>query len=138
MPAQRHAIAAAFRDRRGVLRLGMAIALCSLAGHVAATGPAHVELVYVREAGCPWCRAFDERIGPVYPRTEEGQRAPLRDIDRGDAALGAYQLKTPVIWSPTFVLVVDRVEVGRIEGYPGEEFFWARLGKLLARLPPAP
>jgi hypothetical protein len=27
--------------------------------------------------------------------------------------------------------VTDNVEIGRIEGYPGEEFFFARLAKLI-------
>ncbi|MGZ8368816.1 MAG: hypothetical protein ACXW3Q_08370 [Rhodoplanes sp.] len=33
--------------------------------------------------------------------------------------------------TPTFVLVTDNVEIGRIEDYPGEEFFFARLAKLI-------
>jgi hypothetical protein len=27
-------------------------------------------------------------------------------------------------FTPTFVLVVDGVEANRLEGYPGEDFFW--------------
>ena len=97
-----------------------------------------VELVYVREIGCPWCKAFDERIGPIYPRSAEGKRAPIREIYKRDEALKAYRLATPVIYSPTFILTVDRAEIGRIEGYPGEDFFWGRLDRLLDKLPPAP
>ena len=37
--------------------------------------------------------------------------------------------------APTFVLVEDGRELGRIEGYPGEDFFWGLLGKLLEKLP---
>ena len=38
-------------------------------------------------------------------------------------------------FTPTFVLVEDGKEIGRIEGYPGEDFFWPMLGALLDRLP---
>jgi hypothetical protein len=112
--------------------------LLVLAGWVwlaAAEAQTRVELVYVREAGCPWCRLFDRQIGPVYDKTEEGRIAPLRDLDRRDPALVAYRLASPVLYSPTFVLVLDGAELGRIEGYPGEDFFWGRLGRLIERLP---
>ena len=33
------------------------------------------------------------------------------------------------------MLVENGKEVGRIEGYPGDEFFWVRLDNLLAMLP---
>jgi thioredoxin-related protein len=38
----------------------------------------------------------------------------------------------PVNFTPTFILMDDGQELGRIEGYPGENFFWAVLEKLLA------
>ena len=34
-------------------------------------------------------------------------------------------------FTPTFILVNDGAELGRIEGYLGEDFFWALLGMLL-------
>jgi hypothetical protein len=36
-------------------------------------------------------------------------------------------------FTPTFILVVDGRETGRIEGYPGEDFFWGLLGQMLAQ-----
>ena len=45
----------------------------------------------------------------------------------------------PIRYTPTFVLAEDGQEVGRIEGYPGDEFFWVRLENLLTQAPqPAP
>ena len=35
----------------------------------------------------------------------------------------------PIRYTPTFVLAEDGKEVGRIEGYPGDEFFWVAAGK---------
>ena len=34
------------------------------------------------------------------------------------------------------MLVENGQEVGRIEGYPGDEFFWGLLERLLEQLPP--
>ena len=42
-------------------------------------------------------------------------------------------LARPVVYSPTFVLVVEGSEVGRLEGYAGEDFFWGLLGMMLDR-----
>ena len=38
---------------------------------------------------------------------------------------------TRPVFTPTFVLVEDGKELGRIEGYAGDEFFWFLLGRLL-------
>ena len=40
-------------------------------------------------------------------------------------------LKSAIRYTPTFVLVEDGQEKARIEGYPGEFFFWPRLENLL-------
>jgi hypothetical protein len=34
------------------------------------------ELIMFEQAGCAWCGAFNREIGPIYPNTVEGQRAP--------------------------------------------------------------
>lgn len=93
-------------------------------------------LLYVREAGCPWCRQWDQRIGPIYPNTKEARRAPLREIDRRDPALAGLGLVAPILYTPTFVLLVGGREAGRIEGFAGEDFFWGQLERLMAKAPP--
>ena len=39
-------------------------------------------------------------------------------------------------FTPTFAVVENGWEVGRIRGYPGDDFFWGLLGQILARLAP--
>ena len=39
--------------------------------------------------------------------------------------------KRPLAFTPTFVLMVDGVEISRIEGYPGEDFFWGLLEQMM-------
>ena len=81
------------------------------------------------------CAAWTREIGPIYPKTDVGPRAPLRmvDIKRDRPNIS---LKTPVIYTPTFVLAEQGREVGRIEGYAGDQFFWGQLENLMQQLPP--
>lgn len=93
------------------------------------------ELVMFETDGCPWCLRWHQEIGPGYPRSEEGRRAPLRVLKSGDhAATVGIALTAPVTLSPTFVLVDKGREVGRIVGYPGSEFFYGLLAPLLRKL----
>ena len=95
------------------------------------------ELVMFEEAGCSWCAVWDEEIAPIYPKTPEGKIAPLRRVDlHGSRPEDLRKLKG-IRYTPTFVLVVGGQEIGRIQGYPGEDFFWGLLGKLIAQLAPA-
>jgi thioredoxin-related protein len=92
---------------------------------------AAAELVMFRRAGCPYCAAWDRAIGPVYPKTDIGKRLPLRQVDLDRSADGKVALVSPVRFTPTFVLVDQGRELGRLEGYPGEDFFWSLLERLL-------
>jgi len=91
------------------------------------------ELLMFEERHCPWCERWNDEIGVVFDRTDEGKRAPLRRIDVHDRAPSDVRLLAAVNFTPTFVLAVDGREVGRIEGYPGESFFWPMLADLLDR-----
>jgi hypothetical protein len=114
---------------------GITLAACLLWTGCAAAA----ELVMFRLPGCPWCAAWDRDIGPVYPKTEIGRNIPIRFADLNRSADAGILLRDPVRYSPTFVLVDGGREIGRIEGYPGEDFFWDLLDNLVRRLPsPAP
>ncbi len=89
----------------------------------------------VEQQGCPWCERWHAEIGPVYPKTAEGRRLPLRIIQRAEGLPDAIAFETGVAFTPTFIAVACGREVGRITGYPGEEFFWALLADLVAALP---
>jgi len=89
------------------------------------------ELIMYRSAGCPYCAAWDRAIGPIYEKTDIGRRTPLRHVDVGSRSQPAIALKSPVRFTPTFVLVHEGRELGRIEGYPGEDFFWGLLERLM-------
>lgn len=91
------------------------------------------ELVMFERSGCIWCVRWHSEIGGIYDRTPEGLRAPLRRVGVRDEP--GFALEQPVIFTPTFVLVENGREVGRITGYPGQDAFWGLLGKLLPAKP---
>jgi hypothetical protein len=90
-----------------------------------------VELVMVEQAGCYHCVEWKKTIGPIYPKTAEGAYAPLRMVSRADAPPPGVTLARPVNFTPTFILVEDGRELARIEGHPGEDFFWGLLDMML-------
>ncbi len=97
----------------------------------AALPAAALDLVMVDRAGCVYCERWKDEIGPIYPKTEVGQAAPLTIVSIGDAPPDGVTFARKVLFTPTFILVDDGQEVGRIEGYPGEDFFWGLLEKML-------
>lgn len=126
-----------------ILRLFSALALAlflipSLAGRpVAQEASARFDpaltLVMMEEVGCRWCAAWNGEIAPIYPKTPEGQAAPLTRLDIHDPLPAGLTLKRAAFYTPTFILVRDGTELARIEGYPGEDFFWGLLGMMLKK-----
>lgn len=88
-------------------------------------------LVMVEEHGCVWCARWNAEIAPIYPKTSEGKAAPLRRLDINQTMPAELSFKGKLHFTPTFVLMVDGKEISRLEGYPGEDFFWGLLGQML-------
>ncbi|MEQ9693795.1 hypothetical protein [Shimia sp. SDUM112013] len=106
--------------------------LSALAVTVFTTLPAWAaELVIVEQAGCYTCKLWNEEIGPIYPKTEAGQFAPLRR-ENLRAKPDDLTYARRVNFTPTFILIEDGQEIARLEGYPGEDFFWWHIEKMLA------
>ena len=90
-----------------------------------------VQLLMADQDGCYWCERWTEELGEIYPKTAEGRAAPLLRQDIDDPLPEGLTLAKGMHFTPTFVLMVDGKETGRIEGYPGEDFFWGLLGMML-------
>ena len=99
----------------------------------ALSAAAETMLVMVEEHGCVWCARWNDEISEIYPKTPEGKAAPLRRIDIHAARPDGMTFDRGLFFTPTFVLMVDGQEVSRLEGYPGEDFFWGVLGQMLER-----
>lgn len=101
---------------------------------VRAADTAAPQLVMAERSDCPWCLAWHREIGPGYPLSDEGKRAPLRRVDLDKAWPAGVPKASGVIYTPTFLLVACGREIGRITGYPGADFFYPKLDQLLERL----
>ena len=88
------------------------------------------ELLMVHEEACFWCEAWEDEIGPIYSKTAEGKFAPLSKIDLAES-INDDRIANPVFFTPTFILIEKNQEIARIEGYPGEDFFWVLLEEAL-------
>jgi hypothetical protein len=117
--------------------LKMSLAILVLAGALLADHRTvrAAELVMFEDPACAWCRRWHAEIGPSYALTAEGRKAPLRRFHIRDQAIAGLLLKQPITATPTFVLAEEGRELGRIVGYPGEEFFYGLLGSLLKGKP---
>lgn len=97
-----------------------------------AAAEAETFLLMAEEDGCVWCARWDKEIAHIYPKTAEGKTAPLKRYDlyrdKPDVTL-----EKKVRFTPTFILVQNGTEVGRIEGYPGEDFFWSLLNMMFGK-----
>ena len=113
------------------IRNAPALLLAMIGGIAARPAVAELSLLMVEQMGCVYCERWDREIAPAYPLTDEGAAAPLRRIDLRDPVPEDVSLERRAAFTPTFVLLDDGVEVGRIEGYPGEDFFWPLLAALI-------
>lgn len=81
---------------------------------------------------CPFCRRFEREVAPVYARTREGAALRFGGWSSRAGSVSGPELKEPVIATPTFVLMSDGREAGRITGYLNDDMFWGLLGRLVA------
>lgn len=89
-------------------------------------------LLMAEEDGCYWCARWHKEIAHIYPKTAEGRTAPLQTYDLHSETPDVI-FASKVRFTPTFILVENGQELGRIEGYPGEDFFWGLLSMMFER-----
>jgi len=106
--------------------------MLALVGGGALSGAAELsgnQLIMVTASNCPWCEAFEDEVGTGYPKTAEAKILPLRRHDIYDSTPPDMAGLVPATMTPTFIIIRDGAEVGRIIGYPGAELFWWRLSE---------
>lgn len=113
---------------RAVIAL-LAVPVMLLTEVAAAT---EAQLLMLERRGCVWCARWNAEIGTIYPASDLGRVAPLRRVDV-DAPWPEDLPTVPVDrLTPTFILLLEGREIGRIRGYPGADFFWGLLERSLA------
>jgi hypothetical protein len=107
------------------------------AAHSATVTPAEPQtaapfrLIMVEQPGCAYCARWDAELAEIYPKTPEGQLAPLERVQLRAPLPEGLSFRSAPVFTPTFILIQDGAEVDRIEGYPGQDFFWGLLGMAL-------
>jgi thioredoxin-related protein len=95
----------------------------------------NLQLVVMEAEGCIYCTVFRRDVLPSYEESERGKDMPVRFIDVNDVAKAGIELSQPIDILPTFVVVKDNHEVGRIPGYVGPEDFFHSINYLLSSSP---
>ena len=90
-----------------------------------------LRLLMVTRRGCIYCERWDQEVGPGYAKSDEGRRAPLMKVDLDGAWPDNLVIGARPYITPTFILLRDGQEVGRLQGYPGDEFFYPLLSDML-------
>jgi len=110
----------------------------SVSGGMLSSSAQAAELLMLEQAGCAWCRKWEAEIGPVYDKTEQARVAPIRKVDINAPWPDDLADIRKERFTPTFVLIDGGIEVARMRGYTGDEFFWFLLDEMLQKLPAKP
>jgi thioredoxin-related protein len=93
------------------------------------------ELLMFDQQGCVHCQRWEREVGTLYDKTDEAKALPLRRVNIKAQKTSGVELASPVRFTPTFVVVDQGREIGRITGYGNDDAFWGLLGMLYAKLP---
>ena len=90
------------------------------------------KLLYFYSDTCAYCKAWENEIANIYPKTEFEDEFKLSFINFfSNVELEKYGISKTVKVTPTFIFVKDKTEVGRIEGYNGQELFWWQVDEII-------
>ena len=93
-----------------------------------------LRLLMVERPGCYYCVVFKRDVAPIYQKSEEGRLAPLVHADLRDPLPDDVTLASRAHVTPTFILLdADGQEVDRLTGYPGDDFFWPYIDRMITR-----
>lgn len=124
-------------NRRHILKaLGLATlggpALLSQASAATLPNKGHA-LIMVDSPTCGYCARWRKEILPGYAANPTGRKLPLTIVPLdGPWPDGLALARAPYI-TPTFLLIENRAEIARIEGYPGVRHFWPTVDEMLAQ-----
>lgn len=90
------------------------------------------QLVVMEADGCIYCRIFRRDILPTYEVSERRKTMAVRFLDINDLDASGIALDSPISILPTFVVIRNNREVGRIAGYVGPEDFFRAINYLMA------
>lgn len=91
----------------------------------------NLQLVVLEVPGCIYCGVFRRQLLPRYEASKQGKDIPVRFVDLNDPELGEIGLTQPIGVVPTFVLLENNTEIGRIPGYVSHRDFFKAIDHIL-------
>lgn len=92
-----------------------------------------LELVVFEVDGCIYCGVFRRDVLPTYQLSQHAKGVPIRFVDINDPAADRIGIDGRISMVPTFVLLKDNREVGRIPGYFSPENFFQMVRNLISQ-----
>ena len=109
-----------FASPFGILALGVVLNFAALSQIAIAS----TRLVMVTSDHCPFCQAWERDIGVVYEKSPYAPSFPLTRVDIGSAMPEGVTLQSPVLGTPTFLIIQNGQEIDRRRGYDDAGMFW--------------
>ena len=81
------------------------------------------KLVMFSSPLCAYCTYFEQNVAPIYKRHSLSDVAPLHAVNMDEEGSGPYHLEKPIEVLPTFIVIKDGKEVGRLTGIPDKFYF---------------
>lgn len=90
-----------------------------------------IRLMMGERAGCIYCADWNAKVGPGYANSPAGRIAPLLRVDLDGPYPDGLALARRPFATPTFILLRDRFELSRMEGYVPAQDFYPRLTQMM-------
>ena len=84
-------------------------------------------LIMFTSEDCPACQAWEREIGSVYKKSDYQVDFPLTRVNFSAGAPRWLVINEPLRGTPTFVIIENGQEIGRIKGFTDPEMFWWQL-----------
>ena len=95
----------------------------------------NLEMVVLEVSGCIYCTIFRRQLLPTYKDSEKAKKIPIRFVDVNDPAMADIGLTHPVGIVPTFVILENNQEIGRIPGYMSRHDFFRAIDYIVSGRP---
>ena len=89
-------------------------------------------LIMITSEYCVYCKIWEKEVGTIYPKTEMSKNFPLKKINvKNKKFLQSFLIDNPI--TPTFIIIEEKLEKGRIIGYSNSEMFWWQIDQILTQ-----
>ena len=88
-------------------------------------------MIMITDKNCIFCIVWEKEIGKIYPKTDIGKKYPIERLEIKDIRPNnRFNIEKSSV-TPTFIVIKDDKEKGRIYGYSNPEMFWWRIDEIL-------